>query len=226
MPPNKTPGGPRKVLIVDDHAVFREGLLRILSQEKDLTVCGEVEDATTALQKVAQLKPDLAIIDVSLEGMSGIDLTKQLRSRHPALRILVLSMHKETLHAERALRAGAHGYIMKRESGRKLLGAIRHVLQGHTYISEEFSEHMLGNLSPRTGKKSVSPIERLSDRELEVFRLIGQGYGTRQMADSLHLSIKTIEFHRESIRAKLNLKNTFELVQHAIHWNFYERDSF
>jgi DNA-binding NarL/FixJ family response regulator len=225
MPHPKTPGDVRKVLIVDDHAVFREGLVRILSAEKDLTVCGEVEDAAAALQKIAQTKPDLAIIDVSLEGTSGIDLTKQLRGRYPDLRILVLSMHKESLHAERALRAGANGYIMKREGGKKLLGAIRHVLRGQTYVSEEFKDHMLGNLSPRTGKDSVSPIERLSDRELEVFRLIGQGYGTRQMADTLHLSIKTIEFHRESIRAKLNLKNTFELVQHAIHWNFYERDS-
>jgi DNA-binding NarL/FixJ family response regulator len=225
MPADKT-SGKRKVLIVDDHAVFREGLVRILSQEPDLEVCGEAEDGVAALRLAADLKPNLSIVDLSLEGMSGLDLTKALHARFPALRILILSMHKEKLHAERALRAGAHGYIMKRESGRKLIAAIRHVLSGQTYVSEEFNEYLLGKLShPQAAASDAPDVERLSDRELEIFRLIGQGYGTRQIADALHLSMKTVEFHRESIRAKFNLQSTFELVQQAIHWTHYEKDA-
>ena len=221
--PSEKASTKRKVLIVDDHAVFREGLVRILSQEKDLMVCGEAPDALEALRLATQMKPDLAIVDVSLEGMNGIDLTKNFHARFPSMRILVLSMHKETLHAERALRAGANGYIMKRESGRKLLAAIRQVLNGQTYVSEELNEYLLGKLYSR--ETGASTVERLSDRELEIFRLIGQGYGTRQIADSLHLSMKTVEFHRENIRAKLNLNSTFELVQQAIHWTHYENDA-
>jgi len=220
----KEPQTKRKILIVDDHGVFREGLIRIISQEKDLNVCGEATDAAEALEQIPRLKPDLVMVDISLEGMNGIDLTKNLRERFPTIRILVLSMHKESLYAERALRAGANGYIMKRERGQKLLGAIRHVLNGETYVSEELNKVILERLSLPGRDQGASSIDRLSDRELEVFRLIGQGYGTRQIADSLHLSMKTVESHRENIRTKLNLQSTFELVQHAIHWSFNETD--
>jgi len=213
-----------KILIVDDHGVFREGLVRILSQEKEWEVCGEAEDGVEALRLAAQFNPQLVIVDLSMEGMSGMDLTKTLRTRFPSLRILVLSMHKETLHAQRALKAGANGYIMKRESGKKLVTAIRHVLNGQTYVSEELNEYLLGRISnPKAD--SASPVEALSDRELEIFQLIGQGYGTRQIAESLHISMKTVEFHKENIRAKLQLNSTFELVQRAIHWTHHESHS-
>lgn len=215
----------RKILIVDDHAVFREGLIRILGHEKDVMVCGDAEDGIEGIRKAKELKPDLIIVDISLEGMNGIQLIKNLRAELPTLRILVLSMHKEALHAERALRVGANGYIMKRERVQQLLAAIRLVLSGGTYVSEKFNAYLLGKLVSPTGQTGGSPTDTLTDRELEIFQLIGQGYGTRQMADALHLSIKTIEFHRENIRAKLNLNSTFELVQHAIHWSHYENEN-
>jgi len=206
-----------KVLIVDDHAVFRDGLQRLISLEPDLTVCGQAEDADEAIEKALQLKPDLAIVDVSLEGTDGIDLTKTLRARFPKMRILVLSMYKEMLYAERALRAGANGYIMKRESGETLIVAMRQVLSGQTYVSQEFNARLLEKMSYQKTTPQESSLESLTDRELEIFRLIGQGYGTKQMADELHLSMKTVIFHRANIRTKLNLSNTFELVQLAIH---------
>lgn len=206
-----------KVLIVDDHAVFRDGLQRLINLEPDLTVCGQAGDADEAMEKALALHPDLAIIDVSLEGTNGIDLTKAFRARFPKIRILVLSMHKEMLYAERALRAGANGYIMKRESGDTLIAAIRQVLKGQTYVSQEFNEHLLEKLANRKMDPQGSVIDSLSDRELEIFRLLGQGYGTKQIADVLKLSMKTVIFHRTNMRTKLNLSNTFELVQLAIH---------
>jgi DNA-binding NarL/FixJ family response regulator len=220
MPTSKIATGKYKVLLVDDHGVFRDGLARIIGQEKDLTIVGEAADGIEALEQTPKLKPDLVIVDVTLEGMTGIDLTKTLRERFPEVRILVLSMHKESLYAERSLRAGANGYIMKRESGKKLLAAIRHVLGGQTYISEELNNVILDKMTGQGAKAGAGSVDRLSDRELEVFRLIGQGYGTRQLAEHLNVSMKTVESYRERIRAKLNFDSTFELVQHAIHWNF------
>lgn len=207
-----------KIMIVDDHAVFREGLALIIQQEPDLVVCGEFESAADALGDAASLKPDMAIVDISLDGMNGVDLCKQLRARFPEMRILVLSMHKEFLYAERVLRAGANGYIMKQEGRRKLVTAIRHVLKGETYVSDAVKEMILQGLGGRKEAGAASAVDRLSDRELEVFQLISKGYGTRQMADALNVSIKTIESHREHIREKLNLKSTFELVQYALEW--------
>jgi DNA-binding NarL/FixJ family response regulator len=208
-----------KILIVDDHAVFRDGLQRLINLESDMSVCGQADDAEEAVEKAASLHPDLSIIDVSLEGTNGIDLTKTLRARFPKMRMLVLSMHKEMLYAERALRAGANGYIMKRESGETLISAIRQVLSGQTYVSQEFNAHLLENLSYRKAESQGSALESLTDRELEIFRLIGQGYGSKQIADALQLSMKTVIFHRSNIRTKLNLNSTFELVQLAIHSN-------
>lgn len=207
----------KKIFVVDDHPVFREGLVRVLNQEGDLTVCGEADDAAETLKAIGNAAPDLAVVDISLDGMNGIDLAKTLRAQYPDIRILVLSMHPESLHAERALRAGANGYIMKKQPGRTLLSAVRAVLEGKTYISPELNERLLQGL---TGGPSApaSAIEVLSNRELEVFRLIGQGFGTRQIADTLSMSMKTVESHRQHIKEKLQLSNTTELVQRAIHW--------
>lgn len=209
----------RTILIVDDHAVFRDGLQRLISLEKGLEVCAQAADANEAMEKAAQFHPDMTIIDVVLEGTNGIELTKMLRAQYPKMRLFVLSMHKEILYAERALRAGANGYIMKRENGETLIAAIRSVLDGKTYVSEEFNAHLLEKLSNPKGDTAVPATEKLTDREMEVFRLIGQGYGTKQIADELNLSMKTIIFHRTNIRTKLNMNSTFELVQFAIHYD-------
>jgi len=206
-----------KVLIVDDHAVFRDGLQRLINLEPDLSVGGQAGDADEAMEKALSLHPDLAIIDVSLEGVDGIVLTKSLRARFPKMRLLVLSMHKEMLYAERALRAGANGYITKRENGETLIAAIRQVLSGQTYVSQEFNARLLEKMSYQKTAPQESAIESLTDRELEIFRLIGDGYGTKQIADTLRLSMKTVIFHRSNMKIKLNLNSTFELVQLAIH---------
>jgi DNA-binding NarL/FixJ family response regulator len=208
-----------RILVVDDHAILRDGLARVINRESDLAVCAEAEDAPQALEQAQKSKPDLALVDISLEGMNGIELTKALRSRYPNLFILVISMHKESLYAERALMAGANGYIMKREGGSRLLSAVRQVLKGQIYLSEEMKELILQKTA-QTGKsiKHLSPIDRFSDRELEVFQRIGRGYGTRQIAEELHVSMKTVETYRERLREKLGVKTSFELVQYAIEW--------
>jgi DNA-binding NarL/FixJ family response regulator len=220
MPGRAAPGAParRTILIVDDHPVFREGLVRIVNQEKDLVACGEAASAAEALARVDDARPDLVVIDISLEGTSGIDLLKALRGRLPGTRFLVLSMHPESLYGERALRAGAHGYVMKRESGRTLLAAIRHVLDGKTYIGPDLNEQILRRLAAPAREARASAVDRLSDRELEVFQLIGQGLGTRQISERLGVSMKTVESHREHIKEKLHLDSTSTLVQRAIHW--------
>jgi DNA-binding NarL/FixJ family response regulator len=207
-----------RILIVDDHPVFREGLVRTLQQDKNLQIVGEASGVSDALKAAAAMHPTLVIVDLSLEEGSGIDLVRMLREQSPTVRILMLSMHKESLHAERALRAGANGYIMKRESGKLLMEAIAKVLGGQSYVSEAMQEHLLQKLSGTVAAGSPLPQDLLSDRELEIFGLIGQGYGTRQIADELHVSIKTVQSHREHIRDKMHLTNTFELVQRAIHW--------
>ena len=176
------------------------------------------------MARVSELKPDLAIVDISLEDGNGLELTKSLRKRFPKLFILILSMHKEHLHADRALRMGANGYIMKREGKEKLLEAIRQVVAGHVYVSKAVTELMLQRIVTGADDPDGS-IRSLSDREFEVFRLIGEGYGTRQIAEELTISIKTVETHRERIREKLNLNTTFELVQQAIHWIHHESNS-
>jgi DNA-binding NarL/FixJ family response regulator len=212
----------RTVFIVDDHPVFREGLVRIINQEQDLVVCGDAADAREALRLAESLKPDLVIIDISLEGTNGIDLAKTLRSRLPRSRLLVVSMHPESLYGERALRAGVHGYVMKRESGSGLLAAIRRVLDGKTHVSLELNEAILRRVADSGRDSARSAVERLSDRELEVFQLIGQGFGSRQISERLNVSMKTVETHREHIKEKLNLDSTTELVQRAIHWIHHE----
>jgi DNA-binding NarL/FixJ family response regulator len=207
-----------RILLVDDHPIVRQGLAEMIDQEPDLTVCGTAEDVHKALDALDKLQPDLVIADISLKGSNGIELLKNIKVRHPRTLVLVLSMHDESLYAVRALRAGAAGYIMKQEATEKVLTAIRQVVTGEIYLSERMEKKMMHQLVGGRIARTGSPIEDLSDRELEVFGLIGQGHGTRQIAEELHLSIKTIESHRAHIKDKLNLRNATELVQHAIQW--------
>src|SRR5881296_1316765 len=204
-----------KVLLVDDHPILRAGLRRLIDAEADMTVCGEAEEGPRAFDLVGTLQPDIAVIDISLKGSNGIELIKNLKARYPELPTLILSMHDESLYAERALRAGSRGYIMKEEAIEQVLTAIRKVLGGEIFLSEKMKSKMLQQMASGRGKVVSSPIEQLTDRELEVFRLIGEGCSTRQIAGQLHLSVRTVEAYREYIKAKLNLKNSTELVQHA-----------
>ena len=207
-----------KVFLVDDHPIVRQGLALFIEREPDLMVCGEAEDANSALQAIRDAAPDFVILDISLNGPDGLELLKTLRMRYPNLPALVLSMHDESVYAERALRAGANGYIMKQEAADKVITAIRHILGGDVYLSDRLTKRMLqqfvnGSISPR------DPLAKLSDRELEVFRLIGAGHGTRQIADELHVSAKTVESYQAHIKEKLALRNARELVQHAVEWS-------
>jgi len=206
------------ILIVDDHPMMREGLAQLIEHESDLCVAGQADNAAQALQAIGTLLPDLALVDISLPDKNGIELIKDLQTLHPQLPVLVVSMHDETLYAERVLRAGARGYIMKQEGGKKLMQAIRHVLHGQIYVSERMSAKILEIFSGRRAESVKSAVECLSDREFKVFQLIGQGQGTRQIAEHLHLSIKTVEVHRANIKRKLELKNATDLVRYAVRW--------
>ena len=208
-----------RIFIVDDHAMFREGLRYLIDREPDLTVCGDTADADEALRNIDELNPDLVIADISLTGTTGIDLIKAIKSKYEDLPVLVVSMHEESLYAERAVRAGAAGYVMKQEPAKTVKLAIRKVLGGDIHLSEKMASSMLGKFM-RSGQAGTpaSPIESLSDRELEVFRMLGEGKATRQIAEELDLSIATINSFRNRIKEKLNLKNSTELMLHAIHW--------
>ncbi len=199
--------------------MFREGLRQLIDREPDLTVCGDAAGADEALRSIGELKPDLAIVDLSLSGSTGIELIKALKNKHGDLPILVVSMHEESLYAERALHAGANGYVMKQEPAKTVKAAIRKVLGGDIHLSEKMATSMLGKLM-RGGQAEppASPIEKLSDRELEVFRMLGQGKMTRHIAEELGLTIATINSFRNRIKEKLDLKNSAELVLHAIQW--------
>jgi DNA-binding NarL/FixJ family response regulator len=210
--------GKTRVFVVDDHPIVRQGLAQLINREADLTVCGEAEDARTALDAIVPLKPDILIVDVSLEGPDGIELLKTIRSRDSKLPVLILSMHDESLYAERALRAGANGYIMKQEATDRVLIAIRQILDGEVYVSDRMAQKMMHQFIGRPGGAKRSTMEELTDRELEVFRLIGQGHGTRQIAEELHLSVKTVESYYAHIKDKLTLRNARELVQRAVQW--------
>lgn len=213
------PAAKNRIFIVDDHTMFREGLRQLIDREPDLTVCGDAAGADEALRSIGELKPDLAIVDLSLSGGTGIELIKALKNKHGDLPILVVSMHEESLYAERALHAGANGYVMKQEPAKTVKAAIRKVLGGDIHLSEKMATSMLGKLM-RGGQAEppASPIEKLSDRELEVFRMLGQGKMTRHIAEELGLTIATINSFRNRIKEKLGLKNSAELVLHAIQW--------
>lgn len=207
-----------RIVIVDDHPVVRQGLALLIGQQEDLVVCGEAEDAAHALSAIEALKPDLALVDVSLKGADGIDLTKDLKHRFPDLKVLVVSMLDESFYAERALRAGAKGYVMKQEATEKILTAIRQVLRGEVFLSERMVGRMLKKIAGDSAQKDDSPVSHLSDRELTVFQLIGRGYSTARIAEELHLSVKTVETHRAHIKEKLNLPDAAALAQRAAQW--------
>ncbi len=208
---------PRRIVIVDDHPLVRKGLLTLISQEADLQVVGEASDATNAARLAGEMLPDLMVVDLSLKGGNGLELVKQVSSSHPQIKLLVCSMHDESLFAERCLRAGASGYLNKDAASEQVIDAIRTILTGKTFISPQLAERLLNRIVTG-GTNQVSAIETLTDRELEVFGLIGQGLTTRQIAERLHLSYKTIESYRENLKAKLSLKNAAELNRHAVHW--------
>jgi len=208
----------KRIMIVDDHPLMRKGLAMTLEVESDLRVCSQAEDAEQALELIRGEKLDLAIVDISLPGMSGLDLIKHFRMIASGMAILVVSRHEETLYAERAIRAGARGYVMKLEAGMVIVKAVRRVLSGGIFVSEEINERLLMGIAGGHRQFAQSPMEVLSDRELEVFELTGRGLGTREIAERLHLSIKTVESYRARIKSKLNLGNAAELMQHAVQW--------
>jgi DNA-binding NarL/FixJ family response regulator len=213
----------RRVLIVDDHPIVRQGLRRVMENEDDLMVCGEAESVRDARAAVKELNPDVMVADVSLKQGDGIELVRDVRAHHPHLPILVLSMHDETIYAERMLAAGANGYIMKQAASEQFLVAIRRVIDGGIYVSESIGNKMIQKFAAGGAYLSANPIDRLSNRELQILHMIGKGMSTRETAQSLNLSIKTVESHRQRIKRKLNLSTGTQLVQYAVNW-FTGRD--
>ena len=208
----------KRILIVDDHPVFRHGIGALLAAESDLEICGEADSAPAALDAMRRLKPDVALLDISLQGTNGIELVKLMKAEQPRLPLLMLSMHDESLYALRALRAGARGYVMKAEAMTHVVTAIRKVLKGDIYVSPRFSERLVFKAIQSLEGGMGSPVDKLSDRELEVLQLLGRGFGTREIANELHLSVKTIETHRAHIKEKLGFRDAGEMVRFAIDW--------
>ncbi len=212
-----------RVLVVDDHPIVRQGLTQLINREGDLLVCGEADGTASALQAIETLRPDVVVADLSLQGPDGLELLKNLRGRDVAVPVVILSMHDESLYAERALRAGARAYLMKQEATETVLVAIRRVLAGEIYLSDRMASRLLRQFVRQSPSSGASPVDLLSDRELEVFGLIGRGKGTRQIAEELHLSIKTVESYRAHIKDKLEIATASELVRHAVQWVEGER---
>jgi DNA-binding NarL/FixJ family response regulator len=221
--PTCGPPARHRVLVVDDHPIVRQGLTLMISREPDLMICGEAEEAHAALHAIAMLQPDIVIVDISLGGPDGLELLKQLRLRDASLPVLMLSMHDESIYAERVLRAGANGYIMKQEATELVLTAIRRILDGQVYLPERVATRMLRQYARGSSGEAPAPLSSLSDRELEVFRLIGGGGSTRQIAEALHLSMKTVESYQAHIKEKLALRNARELQHHAIEWTLSQK---
>jgi len=213
-----------KVLLVDDHPLVREGLVNLIAQQPDLEVCGEAGNEPQALALIDAAKPDVAVVDITLENGSGIELIKSIKAGHPGVAVLVLSMHDESLYAERALHAGARGYIMKREAARNVIQGIRTVCAGKLYVSEKISALMAEKFVGGRTAAPASPVEQLSDRELEVFQLLGCGQSTRQIAEHLHVGFKTVQAYCARIKEKLHLANATELLRAAIRWNEGRQD--
>ena len=216
--PNLVKDNRKRVLLVDDHAVVRYGIAQLINRESDLVVCGEEEDAGNALSAIARLKPDLVIADISLKDSSGLELMRNIKAQYSKLPVLVVSAHDESVYAEIAFRAGALGYLMKTGALDKIITAIRRVLSGNIYASDALAAKLLQQQVRGQPDLQESPVKSLSDRELEVFQLIGQWKGTSDIARQLHLSIKTIEYYREQIKQKLDLKSAAELTRHATAW--------
>jgi DNA-binding NarL/FixJ family response regulator len=214
--------GKKRIFIVDDHALVREWLATLINQQSDLKVCGEAGNAADALKLLGSARPHVAIVDVSMEGGSGLELIKNIKAICPVLpevAVIVLSMHDEVLYCERALRAGARGYVMKREATRNVLQAIRCVLKGEMYLSDKMAKIMAERYVDGKPTATVSPVELLSDRELEVFQLLGRGMGTRQIAEELHVAFKTVQSLNARIKQKLQLANANELLREAVRWH-------
>ena len=211
-------GMKKRVFLVDDHPAMRQGLQELINQEADIAVCGQAGDIPAALEGIKKTKPDIAIVDLTLKDSSGLDLLKDLKIRFSKLPVLILSMHNEALYAERSIRAGARGYIMKEATTENIIKAIHQILEGEIYLSPEVSSKMLKKMAGMNSS-NADPIEGLSDRELEVFRLIGEGLRTRDVADRLHLSVKTVESYREHIKIKLQLDNAAKLTRAAVEWS-------
>ena len=207
-----------RIMLVDDHPLVRRGLSELIESEAGLTVCDEVASAEEALSMVREREPDLMIIDIGLKGINGVELIKRIRTGHPHVKMLVSSMHDETLYAERVLRAGAKGYVGKDEAPEIVLDAIRQVLSGGVFLSGAMKDRLVHGMIAGHEAGSQSPVSSLSDRELEVFTLIGRGLTTREIAGRLHLSVKTIDTHREHIRAKLEVSSSAELMRYAVQW--------
>jgi DNA-binding NarL/FixJ family response regulator len=208
-----------KILLVDDHPLVREWLTNLLSQQADFQVCGETGQAPEALQFVGALQPDIAIVDLTLAAGSGLELIKDIKAGHPGVALLVLSMHDEMLYAERALRAGAGGYIMKSEATQKVIEAVRAVLGGGVYVSAKVASSLAQKWIGGRKADAALPVAELSDRELEVFQLLGRGYSTRQISEHLHVGFKTVQSYSARIKEKLNLANINELMREAIRWH-------
>jgi DNA-binding NarL/FixJ family response regulator len=206
-----------KVFLVDDHAIVREGLVSLINRESDMLVCGQADGAASALERIEATRPDIVLLDISLNGPDGLDLLKTIRLRDPDLPVLILSMHDEAQYAERALRSGANGYVMKHEATETVLIAIRRILTGDVYLSDRLTGRILRQIAGGA-TTDHSPIADLTDRELEVFRMIGEGRGTREIAEELHISVKTVESYQARIKDKLSLRSARELFQRAIHW--------
>ncbi|HWD92425.1 MAG TPA: response regulator transcription factor [Verrucomicrobiae bacterium] len=214
----KESDGKTRILLVDDHAVVRFGIAQLINRQPDMAVCGEEEDASKAMGAIETLKPDLIIADISLKDSSGLELVRNIKAQCPKMPVLIVSAHDESIYAEIAFRAGALGYLMKEEALEKVIMAVRRVLGGAIYVSDSLAARMLQQQIRGQSTINESPVKDLSDRELEVFQLIGQWKSTREIADELHLSVKTIEYYREQIKRKLNLKNAAELTQRATSW--------
>jgi DNA-binding NarL/FixJ family response regulator len=210
--------GKKRILIVDDHPILRKGLSMLINQEPDLVVDGEAEDAKKAMELIETMRPDMAIVDISLPGVDGVELLKNIKLRYPDLPTLVVSMHDESLFAERVLRAGARGYIMKQEAVEKVLVGIRRVLAGEIFVSDRITTRIVERFFDAGSRPLSSPLDVLSDREFTVFQLIGQGFGTRQIAEKLHLSVKTVESYRSHIKEKLKVSSGTDLLKAAIQW--------
>jgi DNA-binding NarL/FixJ family response regulator len=207
-----------RIFIVDDHPMMREGLAQLISSQADMEVCGQAGNADAALENIKLLGPDLVLVDITLPGRSGLELIKDIHALNPAILILVLSMHEESLYAERVLRAGGRGYLMKHESPRKITEAIRRVVAGQIFVSENMSAKILEIFSGHHSQSAHSSVETLSEREFQVFQAIGRGMETKELAQHLHISPKTIEVHRANIKAKLRIKSIGELIRFAVRW--------
>jgi DNA-binding NarL/FixJ family response regulator len=217
--PSRTVARKSRVFIVDDHPLVREGLTNLINGQDDLIVCGEAKDSAQAINGIAKARPDVALIDISLENESGLELVKQLKTQFPQVALIILSMHDEALYAERALRAGAQGYVMKHETSKSVLASIRRVLGGGVYVSERIVKRMALRLTSSRQTITSSPVERLSDRELEIFRLLGQGRTTSQIAGDLNLSLKTVQAYCARAKEKFGVTSLTELLRAAIRWD-------